>query len=153
MKKVQRGLFRVCFQPITTLNCCTTCISWEIGSYNTKQSGRKWGGGGSKAVWNFSENSSVLVYPSVPKWWLQNTGPSSDMEQIRFCSGQNPYMENMTVDVFCGNSPGYTALTMRKTNDPRRNKDSRHFPWKRRQHWQLLQGKWALGNGNLANAG
>ena len=29
---------RVCFQPITTLNCCTTCISWEIGSYNTQQS-------------------------------------------------------------------------------------------------------------------
>ena len=23
------------FQPITMLNCCTTCISWEIGSYNT----------------------------------------------------------------------------------------------------------------------
>ena len=29
---------RVCFQPITMLNCCTTCISWEIGSYNTQQS-------------------------------------------------------------------------------------------------------------------
>ena len=24
-------------------------------------------GGGSKAVWNFSENSSILVGPSVPK--------------------------------------------------------------------------------------
>ena len=29
---------------------------------------RKWGGGGGpKAVWNFSENSSVLVGPPVPK--------------------------------------------------------------------------------------
>ena len=62
MKMTQKGLFRVCFQPITTLNCCTTCISWEIGSYNTQQSPhnehtqfcreirnmifRKWWGGG-----------------------------------------------------------------------------------------------------------
>ena len=38
MKMTQKGFFRVCFQPITTLNCCTTCISWEIGSYNTQQS-------------------------------------------------------------------------------------------------------------------
>ena len=28
---------------------------------------RKLGGGGSKAVWNFSENSSVLVMASVPE--------------------------------------------------------------------------------------
>ena len=38
MKMIQKGLFRVCFQPITTLNWCTTCISWEIVSYNTQQS-------------------------------------------------------------------------------------------------------------------
>ena len=38
MKMIQRGLFRVCFYPITMLNCCTTCTSWEIGSYNTQQS-------------------------------------------------------------------------------------------------------------------
>ena len=38
MKMTQKGSFRVCFQPITTLNCCTTCISWEIGAYNTQQS-------------------------------------------------------------------------------------------------------------------
>ena len=38
MEMIQKGLFRVCFQPITMLNCCTTCISWEIGSYNTQQS-------------------------------------------------------------------------------------------------------------------
>ena len=38
MKMIQKGLFRVCFQPITMLNCCTTCISWEIRSYNTQQS-------------------------------------------------------------------------------------------------------------------
>ena len=38
MKMTQKRFFRVCFQPITTLNCCTTCISWEIGSYNTQQS-------------------------------------------------------------------------------------------------------------------
>ena len=88
MKMIQKGLFRVCFQPITMMNCCTTCILWEIGSYNTQQSRHKphfcrtfvailsrnpqydfpkmrWGG--SKAVWNFSENSSVLETPSVPK--------------------------------------------------------------------------------------
>ena len=61
MKMIQKDLFRVCFQPITTLNCCTTCISGKIGSYNTQQSRhnehthfcrekrnmifRKWGGG------------------------------------------------------------------------------------------------------------
>ena len=31
-------------------------------------------GGGSKAVWNFSENSSVLVAASAPKVVLQNVG-------------------------------------------------------------------------------
>ena len=35
---IQNSLFRVCFQPTTMLHCCTTCISWEIGSYNTQQS-------------------------------------------------------------------------------------------------------------------
>ena len=62
------------------LYCCTTCISWEIGSYNTQQSRHNEHThfcreirnmifqmrGGSKAVWNFSENSSVLETPSVP---------------------------------------------------------------------------------------
>ena len=38
MKMIQKGLFRVCFQPITMMNCCTTCILREIGSYNTQQS-------------------------------------------------------------------------------------------------------------------
>ena len=33
MKMIQKGLFRVCVQPITTLNCCATCISWEIGFF------------------------------------------------------------------------------------------------------------------------
>ena len=32
------------------------------------------GGGGAKTVWNFSENSSVLVVASVPKVVLQNVG-------------------------------------------------------------------------------
>ena len=92
MKMIQTGLFRVCFQPITTLNCCTTCISWEIGSYNTQQSRHNehthfcrnfvaksaiWfsenEGGGSNAVWNFSENSSVLVCAPVPN--LKYIGP------------------------------------------------------------------------------
>ena len=65
MKMIQKGLFRVCFQPITMLNCCTTCISWEIRSYNTQQSrhnehrhfcreilnmiNRRWGGAGVKS--------------------------------------------------------------------------------------------------------
>ena len=38
MKVIQKGLFRVCFHPIAMLNICTTCISWEIGSYNTQMS-------------------------------------------------------------------------------------------------------------------
>ena len=86
MKMIQKGLFRVCFQPITMMNCCTTCILWEIGSYNTQQSRHNehmhfcrnfvaksaiWfsenEGGESKAVWNFSENSSGLETPSFPK--------------------------------------------------------------------------------------
>ena len=32
MKMIQKNLFRVCFHPITMLNICATCISWEIGS-------------------------------------------------------------------------------------------------------------------------
>ena len=86
MKMTQRGFFRVCFQPITTLNCCTTCIS--IGSYNAHNSPAimnirtfvpylsrnpqndfpKMRGGGSKAVWNFSKVLSVLVCAPVPKF-------------------------------------------------------------------------------------
>ena len=87
MKMIPKGGFRVCFQPITMLNCCTTCISWEIGSCNTQQSHHNqhthfcrnfvarsaiWfsenegGGAASKAVWNISENSSVLETPSFP---------------------------------------------------------------------------------------
>ena len=58
------------------------CISWEVESHNTQQSChnehthfcreirhmifRKWGGG-SKVVWNFSENSYVLVGQGLPK--------------------------------------------------------------------------------------
>ena len=77
----------VCFHPIIMLNICATCISWEIGSWNTQKFlhmnirtfvailsrnpqydfPKMRGGRGSKAVWNFSENSSVLVGPSVPK--------------------------------------------------------------------------------------
>ena len=84
-KRVFLGYVFNQFNGNTMLNCCTTCISWEIGSYNTQQSRHNehthfcrnfvaksaiWfsenEGGGSKAVWNFSENSSVLVGPSVP---------------------------------------------------------------------------------------
>ena len=41
MKMIQKGLFRVFFNQFngnTMLNCCTTCIPWEIGSYETQQS-------------------------------------------------------------------------------------------------------------------
>ena len=38
MKLIQKGLLRICFHPITMLNIWTTCISWEIGSYNTQKS-------------------------------------------------------------------------------------------------------------------
>ena len=43
---------------------------------------RKRGGGVSKAVWNFSENSSVLVAPSFPEGTIREhpgCHPSSDM--------------------------------------------------------------------------
>ena len=82
MKMIQRGLFRVCFHPITMLNCCTICISWEIGSYNTQQSRhdehpqfcremiiRKWGGqrpfGTSPKIHPF-----LLPNPSLKMQWM-----------------------------------------------------------------------------------
>ena len=33
MKMIQKGLFRVCFHPITMLNICTTGPNWLFGSY------------------------------------------------------------------------------------------------------------------------
>ena len=37
-KRVFLGYVFNQFNGNTMLNCCTTCISWEIGSYNTQQS-------------------------------------------------------------------------------------------------------------------
>ena len=84
-KRVFLGYVFNQFNGNTMLNCCTTCISWEIGSYNTQQSrhtehthfcrnfvakSATWfsenEGGGSKAVWNFSKNSSVLEGGGFP---------------------------------------------------------------------------------------
>ena len=42
------------------------------------------GGGASKAVWNFSENSSDLLQPSFPKCWNQNLTPLSLQQRYRF---------------------------------------------------------------------
>ena len=80
MKMIQKGLFRVCFQPITMLNCCTTCISWEIGSYNTQQSRHNEHTHfcrnfvAKSAIW-FSENEGggqrpFGTFPKInPFWW------------------------------------------------------------------------------------
>ena len=80
MKIIQKGLLRVCFQLITMLNCCTTCISWEIGSYNTQQSHHNEHTHfcrtfvAKSAIW-FSENEGGDQRPfgSFPKihpfWW------------------------------------------------------------------------------------
>ena len=41
MKVIQKGFLGYVFNQFngnTMLNCCTTCISWEIGSYNTQKS-------------------------------------------------------------------------------------------------------------------
>ena len=40
---------------------------------------RKWAEGGSKAVWNFSENSSVLEGEGVPKWNIYITASPKTM--------------------------------------------------------------------------
>ena len=74
MKMIQKGLFRVCFQPITMLNCCTTCISWEIGSYNTQQSRHNEhthfcrNFAAKSATW-FSENEEGTFPKIHPFWW------------------------------------------------------------------------------------
>ena len=46
---------------------------------------RKWGGGGSKAVWNFSENSSVLGDVGFP--YLEHLAPIITLLQVwdKFC--------------------------------------------------------------------
>ena len=36
LNNTERSFFRVCFHPITILNICAACISWEIGSKNTQ---------------------------------------------------------------------------------------------------------------------
>ena len=43
---------------------------------------RKWGGGGSKAIWNFSKNSSLLETPPFPYGALASTFPSSSFVSI-----------------------------------------------------------------------
>ena len=50
MKLIQRGLFRLCLK-------------------NLQHNFPKMRGGGSKAVWNFSENSSGLEGVGFPKQW------------------------------------------------------------------------------------
>ena len=94
-KRVFLGYVFNQFNGNTMLNCCTTCISWEIGSYNTQQSrhtehthfcrnfvakSATWfsenEGGVSKAVWNFSKNSSLLEMPPFPKYYNVSVGPS-----------------------------------------------------------------------------
>ena len=81
------------------LNICTPCISWEIGSYEhthfchnfvailwrkAQHDFPKMRGGGSKAVWNFSENSSVLETASFP--YIQSGSPVQGKFSILLCS-------------------------------------------------------------------
>ena len=70
MKMIQKVFFRVFFQPITTLNCCTTCISWEIGSYNTQQS----------ATMNIRTFVAIL-----------SRNPQHDFPKMRGGRGQRPF--------------------------------------------------------------
>ena len=42
-------------------------LSMKFEEKNCNMIFRKWGGGGSKAVWNILENSFLLLTPSVPK--------------------------------------------------------------------------------------
>ena len=93
------------------LNCCTTCISWEIGSYNTQQSrhtehthfcrnfvakSATWFSkneeGGSKAVWNFSENSSVLIpWPVRGKRFNHWKTKQLFLKLVVICNSQERY--------------------------------------------------------------
>ena len=79
MKLIQRGLFRLCFSTIVLIKIKTRYIfkkavrlapSFEgfVASLkNLQYNFPKMRGGGSKAVWNFSENSSILEGKGVPK--------------------------------------------------------------------------------------
>ena len=56
------------FNGNTMLNCCTTCISWEIGSYNTQQSRHT---EHTHFCRNFVAKSATwLVGDMWDKWWL-----------------------------------------------------------------------------------
>ena len=67
--------------PLST-NPCTETRRRRRVPKNWNMTLRKWGGRGSKAVWNFSENASVLRFGSsglpliVRKFWLNVSSPS-----------------------------------------------------------------------------
>ena len=90
-KRVSLGYVFNQFNGNTMLNCCTTCISWEIGSYNTQQSRhnehthfcreirnmifRRWGGGGVKGrlelfrkFIRFGRADRPKVWPGCGQW-------------------------------------------------------------------------------------
>ena len=66
MKMIQKGLFRVCFQPITMLNCYTTCISREIGSYNIWQSRHNEHTHFCREITHFCRKICNMIFR---KWW------------------------------------------------------------------------------------
>ena len=57
--------------------------------------------GGSQAVWNFSENSSVLVWPPVSIWLvaLSFADETNDLRDSRFCGPLHKILK-MGVPVF-----------------------------------------------------
>ena len=67
---------------------------------------RKWGVGGSKADWNFSKNSSIFVWPSVPKpvteaCWCENhlLFPLSQPQKCKIRNPPHPKTPNLIVPV------------------------------------------------------
>ena len=82
---------------------------------------RKWGGGGSKAVWNFSENSSVLDVSGIPKdgpyWikWCTNFVSSNWVANYVLCIGSPnlighfQFIHHFTVEI-CLKPPLYIQM-------------------------------------------
>ena len=83
------------FNGNTMLNCCTTCISWEIGSYNTQQSPhikwtyalllqfcreirnmifRKWGGG----------QRPFRTFPKIHPFWRRHLSLKQRCKKLQY---------------------------------------------------------------------
>ena len=84
MKMIQKGGFRVCFQPITMLNCCT----WEIGSYNTQQSRHNEHMHFCRKIRNMASTQKSLLWKFISQGadaeqWLCKAWSQADCSQLR----------------------------------------------------------------------